>query len=187
MSFGREEMLIGYARVSTDEQSLEPQLEALKDAGCEEFFCEVASGAKTARPQLEEAIKYTRKGDVLVVWKLDRFGRNLRHLIETIQLLEEKQVEFKSLTEGMDTKTPGGRLLFNIFGAIAEFERDLIKERTEAGLKAARARGRKGGRPKKMTPQMIEMARTLYKEGSISVYEICATFGISKSTLYRNL
>jgi DNA invertase Pin-like site-specific DNA recombinase len=187
MSFGREEMLIGYARVSTDEQSLEPQLEALKDAGCEELFYEVASGAKTARPQLEDAIKYTRKGDVLVVWKLDRLGRSLRHLIETIQLLEEKQVEFKSLTEGMDTKTPGGRLLFNIFGAIAEFEKDLIKERTQAGLKAARARGRKGGRPKKMTPQMIEMARLLYEKENLTITEICKFIGVSKSTLYRNL
>jgi len=180
-------MLIGYARVSTEEQSLEPQLEALKEAGCEEFFQEVASGAKTARPQLEEALKYARKGDVIVVWKLDRLGRSLKHLIETIQDLEKKGVEFKSLTEGMDTKTPGGRLLFNIFGAIAEFEKDLIKERTQAGLKAARARGRKGGRPKKMDPQMVEMARSLHKNANTPAADICRTLKISKSTLYRCL
>jgi DNA invertase Pin-like site-specific DNA recombinase len=184
---GRHKMLIGYARVSTEEQSLEPQLEALKEAGCEEFFQEVASGAKTARPQLEEAIKYARKGDVIVVWKLDRLGRSLKHLIETIQELEKKGVEFKSLTEGMDTKTSGGRLLFNIFGAIAEFEKDLIKERTQAGLKAARARGRKGGRPKKMDAQMVEMARSLHKNANTPVADICRMLKISKSTLYRCL
>lgn len=180
-------MLIGYARISTEEQSLEPQLEALKEAGCEKFFQEVASGAKTARPHLEEALKYARKGDVIVVWKLDRLGRSLKHLIETIQDLEKKGVEFKSLTEGMDTKTPGGRLLFNIFGAIAEFEKDLIKERTQAGLKAARARGRKGGRPKRMDDQMVEMARSLHKNANTPVADICRTLKISKSTLYRCL
>lgn len=180
-------MLIGYARVSTDEQSLQPQLEALKEVGCEKLFEEIASGAKTARPKLDEAVKYARPGDVLVVWKLDRLGRSLKHLIETVQILEEKGVDFKSLTEGMDTKTSGGRLLFNIFGAIAEFERDLIKERTKAGLKAARARGRKGGRPKKMDIQTIEMARSLHKNANTTVAEICNTLKISKSTLYRCL
>ena len=180
-------MLIGYARVSTDNQSLEPQLGALREAGCEEFFKEIASGAKTARPQLGEAIKYARKGDAIVVWKLDRLGRSLKHLIETVQILEKKGVEFRSLTEGMDTKTSGGRLLFNIFGAIAEFEKDLIKERTEAGLKAARARGRKGGRPKKMDPQMVELAKSLHKNANAPVLDICRTLKISKSTLYRCL
>ena len=179
-------MLIGYARVSTHEQSLEPQLKALKEAGCEELFEEIASGAKTTRPKLEEALKYSRKGDTIVVWKLDRLGRSLKHLIETLQILERKEVEFKSLTEGMDTKTPGGRLLFNIFGAVAEFEKDLIKERTEAGLRAARTRGRKGGRPKKMDPQRIEIAKNLHKTNT-PIDEICRTLEISKSTLYRCL
>lgn len=180
-------MQVGYARISTDDQSLTPQLEALTEAGCEEIFQDVASGVKTTRPQLQELLKYVRKGDTIVVWKLDRLGRSLKHLIQTLQLLDDKGVEFKSLTEGMDTNTPGGRLLFNIFGAIAEFEKGLIKERTEAGLKAARARGRKGGRPKKMDPQMVEMARSLHKNANTPVAEICRALKISKSTLYRCL
>src|ERR671932_2864777 len=141
-------MLIGYARVSTDEQNLDLQLSALKQAGCEQLYTDKVSGTKATRPGLEEAFSHLRAGDTFVVWRLDRLGRSLRHLIDTVTDLQERGVGFKSLTESIDTTTGGGKLVFHVFAALAEFERDIIRERTHAGLTAARARGRRGGRPK---------------------------------------
>src|ERR671926_1549809 len=142
-------MLIGYARVSTDDQNLNLQKDALHKVGCELIFDDMVSGTKARRPGLEQALSHLRSGDTLVVWRFDRLGRSLRHLIETVTDLQERGIGFKSLTESIDTTTSGGRLVFNIFASLAEFEREIIRERTQAGLKAARARGRKGSRPKK--------------------------------------
>jgi DNA invertase Pin-like site-specific DNA recombinase len=178
-------MLIGYARVSTTEQNLDLQLDALDKAGCERVFSDQASGAKAERPGLEEALAFARPGDTLVVWKLDRLGRSLRHLIDTIGALSERGVGFKSLQESIDTTTSGGKLVFHVFGALAEFERDLIRERTNAGLKAARARGRMGGRPKALSDKQQQQARALVKDPSLSIGEICKTLRISRSTFYR--
>jgi DNA invertase Pin-like site-specific DNA recombinase len=178
-------MLIGYARVSTQDQTLNLQLDALDRAGCERVFTDTASGAKAARPGLDDALSHLRSGDTLVVWKLDRLGRSLRHLIDTIQALSERGVGFKSLQESIDTTTPGGKLVFHVFGALAEFERDLVRERTNAGLRAARARGRKGGRPKALTERQRRQAITLLKDRANSVSDICKTLKISRSTLYR--
>jgi DNA invertase Pin-like site-specific DNA recombinase len=140
------------------------------------------------RPVLEEVLGYLRPGDTLVVWRLDRLGRSLKHLIEVVAALAERGIGFKSLTEQIDTTTPGGKLIFHVFGALAEFERDLIRERTQAGLAAARARGRLGGRPKKLSdPKRLELARTLYDTGQTDIATICATLGISRATLYRYL
>ena len=144
-------MLIGYARVSTSDQTLELQKDALQKAGCSKIFTDTASGAKSERTGLDEALNYVRAGDTIVVWRLDRLGRSLKHLIETITGLNDRKIGFKSITESIDTTTSGGKLIFHIFGALAEFERDIIRERTQAGLNAARARGRKGGRPKSLT------------------------------------
>src|SRR5687767_7427728 len=156
-------MQLGYARVSTDEQTLDLQRDALTAAGCTRLFTDTASGAKAERPGLTEALDHLRAGDTLVVWRLDRLGRSLGHLIETIRGLEQRGIGFKSLTESIDTTTSGGTLIFHIFGALAEFERELIRERTHAGLAAARARGRRGGRPKALgDPQRLALARTLY-------------------------
>lgn len=178
-------MKIGYARISTADQSLDLQRDALKAAGCEKIFQDVASGAKDERRGLADATEYARAGDVLMVWKLDRLGRSLKHLIETVNQLHEKGVGFASLQENIDTTTPGGKLVFHVFGALAEFERELIRERTNAGLKAARARGRKGGRKEKLTPQQVEMAKAMVKDPNISISSICKTLKISKPTLYR--
>lgn len=178
-------MLIGYARVSTQDQNLDLQLDALDKAGCERVFSDQASGTKAERPGLEEALAFARPGDTLVVWKLDRLGRSLRHLIDTIGALSERGVGFKSLQESIDTTTSGGKLIFHVFGALAEFERDLIRERTNAGLKAARARGRNGGRPKALDNRQRQQAITLLKDPSNSVADICKTLKISRSTLYR--
>ncbi len=178
-------MLIGYARVSTQDQNLDLQLDALDKAGCERVFTDTASGAKAARPGLDDALSHARGGDTLVVWKLDRLGRSLRHLIDTIQALSDRGIGFKSLQESIDTTTPGGKLVFHVFGALAEFERDLIKERTNAGLNAARARGRRGGRPKALTERQCQQAVTLLKDPTNSVADICKTLKISRSTLYR--
>jgi DNA invertase Pin-like site-specific DNA recombinase len=178
-------MLIGYARVSTHEQTLNLQRDALTKAGCTKIFTDTASGAKAERKGLDEALDYVRKGDTLVVWRLDRLGRSLPHLIATMTALEERGIGFKSLTENIDTTTSGGKLIFHIFGALAEFERNLIKERTTAGLTAARARGRKGGRPKALTPRQLSIARALYNDKQHSIEEICRTLKISKATLYR--
>jgi DNA invertase Pin-like site-specific DNA recombinase len=181
-------MDIGYARVSTGEQTLDLQLDALTKADCGKIYQETASGAKADRPVLEEVLSYVRKGDTLVVWRLDRLGRSLKHLIEVVAALAARGIGFKSLTEQIDTTTPGGKLIFHVFGALAEFERDLIRERTNAGLAAARARGRLGGRPKKLAePKQRELARTLYQGGQTDIATICRTLGISRATLYRAL
>jgi DNA invertase Pin-like site-specific DNA recombinase len=183
-------MKIGYARVSTKDQSLSMQVDALKQAGCTQIHEEIASGAKTARPVLDEIIRNIREEDTLVIWKLDRLGRNLAHLIHLTTKLIEKKVGLISLNDPIDTTTAQGRLVFGIFASLAEFERELIRERTNAGLKSARARGRKGGRPKGMTPAAIEkatIAEALYKNGSIPVKKIAEQLGISKTTLYLYL
>ena len=180
-------MLIGYARVSTHEQDLSLQLDELKRAGCEKIFEDKASGAKTDRPGLQEALEYVRTGDNLLVWRLDRLGRSLIHLIKTVSQLEEQGIGFRSLQESIDTTSSGGRLVFQIFGALAEFERNLIRERTLAGLSAARARGRTGGRPKALDTAKIKLLYKLYVEKAHTVKEICQLLGISKPTLYTYL
>jgi DNA invertase Pin-like site-specific DNA recombinase len=166
-------MLIGYARVSTHDQSLALQQDALLKVGCNKLFTDTASGAKTERRGLDEALNYVRSGDTLVVWRLDRLGRSLPHLIATMTDLEERGIGFKSLTENIDTTTSGGKLIFHIFGALAEFERNLIRERTTAGLTAARARGRKGGRPNGLTARQRSIAQSLYDDPKTSIPEIC--------------
>jgi DNA invertase Pin-like site-specific DNA recombinase len=178
-------MLVGYARVSTHDQTLALQQDALEKAGCERVFTDTASGAKPERKGLEEALSYVRAGDTLVVWRLDRLGRSLKDLIERITALQKRGIGFKSLTEQIDTTTSGGKLIFHIFGALAEFERDIIRERTNAGLQAARARGRKGGRPKALTGKKSAMAQALYADKTNSVNDICKTLNISRATLYR--
>lgn len=178
-------MRIGYARISTVDQNLDLQEDALCKAECKKIFQDVASGASDTRKGLAEAIEFARPGDIVVVWKLDRPGRSLKHLIEIINQLHEKKVGFMSLQEKIDTTTSGGKLIFHVFGALAEFERELIRERTQAGLKAARARGRKGGRPKKMTAKQVSMARKLLSDKTNSVAEVCRTLQVSRSRLYR--
>jgi DNA invertase Pin-like site-specific DNA recombinase len=180
-------MLLGYARVSTHDQTLALQQDALTKAGCSKIFTDTASGAQTERKGLDEALNYVRKGDTLVVWRLDRLGRSLPHLITTMTDLEERGIGFKSLTENIDTTTSGGKLIFHIFGALAEFERNLIRERTQAGLAAARERGRIGGRPKALTPRQIRIVQSLYDDPKNSVAEICRTLKVSKATLYRHI
>lgn len=180
-------MIVGYARVSTLEQNLELQRDALERAGCERIYEDHASGASTERPGWAQASDVLREGDTLVVWRLDRLGRSLKHLIDTINELDNRGVGFKSLTESIDTTTPGGRLVFHIFGALAEFERELIRERTRAGLAAARARGLKGGRPKKLTARQIASAQRLLEDRSHTVTEVAEVFGVARSTLYRAL
>ena len=176
-------MLIGYARVSTHDQNLDLQQDSLYAAGCEKIFVDELSGAKAARPGLQQAMDSLREGDVLMVWRLDRLGRSLRNLLELVEKLKERKVGFRSLQESMDTSTSGGNLIFQVFGALAEFERNIIRDRTNAGLAAARARGRTGGRPKKLDEQQRELVIRLYKEG-IPVPEILKTVKISKGTLY---
>ena len=180
-------MNIGYCRVSTQDQNLELQLDELKKAGCEKIFQDVASGSKYEREGLQDAIAFAREGDCVVVWKLDRLSRSLRHLIDTVNQLKERGIGLRVLTQNLDTTTPSGTLVFHIFGALAEFERLLIKERTNAGLAAARARGRVGGRPKAMDEKKIQIAQSLYVDGKTTVSEICDTLNVSKATLYRNL
>src|SRR3954452_22103165 len=170
-------MEIGYARVSTGEQTLDLQLDALASR-CGRVFEETASGAKAERLLLTEALAYARPGDTLVVWRLDRLGRSLRHLIEVVTELQGRGVGFRSLTEQIDTTTPGGKLIFHVFGALAEFERELIRERTQAGLRAARARGRLGGRPKKLDAKQLALAQKLYEDGQTDIAMICRTLGI---------
>ena len=181
-------MLIGYARVSTQEQTLDLQKDALEKIGCIKIFSDVISGAKAERTGLHEALEYVREGDTLVVWRLDRLGRSLKHLIETITKLNNRKIGFKSITENIDTTTSGGKLVFHIFGALAEFERDIISERTNAGLSAARARGRLGGRPKaKMLDSLkkVALAQSLYENKNNTIDEICKTLNVSRATLYR--
>ena len=178
-------MLVGYARVSTADQKLDLQLDALREAGCERIFTDEASGAKTQRPGLGEALSFVRAGDAVVVWRLDRFGRSLKDLVGRVEALREQGVGFRSLTEGIDTTSPTGKLVFHLFGALAEFERDLIRERTMAGLVSARARGRNGGRPRAMDEEKIRIASRLMRDPAISITEVCRAVGVSSATLYR--
>ena len=178
--------LIGYARVSTAEQDTALQTDALHKAGCRRIFEDTVSGAKADRPGLTAALAYLREGDVLAVWRLDRLGRSLPHLIETIGALEGRGVGFRSLTESIDTTTPGGRLIFHVFGALGQFERDLIRERTRAGLTAAAARGRKGGRRPVVTPDKLQRARE-YLAGGLNVREAAARLKVGKTALYAAL
>src|SRR3954447_19332711 len=178
-------MFVGYARVSTTDQTLDLQRDALTKAGCIKIFTDTASGALAERKGLLEALDYVQAGDTLVVWKLDRLGRSLKDLITRITQLNDRNIGFKSLTENIDTTTSGGKLIFHIFGALAEFERDIIRERTNAGLEAARMRGKRGGRPPALSPEKIKLARKLYADTSTSVAEICKMLGISRHTLQR--
>lgn len=180
-------MLVGYARVSTQDQNLELQLDALSAAGCEKVFVEKASGAQRDRPELKASLEYMRDGDTLVVWKLDRLARSIKQLIETVEGLETRGIGFRSVTEAIDTTTPGGRLVFHIFGALAEFERSIIRERTQAGLDAARARGRTGGRPKKLSESDLKAAKAMLVAGSLTVQDIAKQLRVSPATLYRHL
>lgn len=180
-------MLVGYARVSTQDQDTELQRVALESAGCERIFRETASGAQRDRPELLKALEYARRGDTLVVWKLDRLARSLKQLIETVERLEERGIGFQSLTEKIDTTSPGGKLVFHIFAALAEFERGLIRERTLAGLAAARANGRVGGRPSSLDDEKIAMARALLAQPNFTVAAVAKQIGVSPATLYRHL
>ena len=180
-------MFIGYARVSTQGQNPQLQLDALKAAGCERSFVERASGAQRERPELQGALEYMREGDTLVVWKLDRLARSLKQLIATIKSLETREIGFRSLTEDIDTTTPGGRQTFHLFAALAEFERSIIKERTTAGLAAARARGRKGGRPPSLNAKDLTAAKALLSDPEITVEEVAKRLKVSPATLYRHL
>ncbi len=181
--------LIGYARVSTNEQEIRLQLDALKKAGCHEkfIFIDKASGARADRPGLEECLKILTPGDTLLVWRLDRLGRSMPHLVSLIEDLLKKKVAFKSICDGeIDTTTASGELIFNIFSSLAQFERRLIQERTKAGLKAARARGRKGGRlPIASTDPKVQMAKRMHKDHGMSIDKICKTLKISRATFYR--
>jgi DNA invertase Pin-like site-specific DNA recombinase len=178
---------IGYARVSTSEQNLNLQIDALEAAGCERIFIEIASGSQRDRPELQCALDYIRPGDTLIVWKLDRLARSMRQLIDTVDLLQSKGMGFRSLTEAIDTTTAGGMLVFHIFGALAQFERAMIRERTAAGLEAARARGRKGGRRPKLSKSDLRDAKALLRDPEISVAEVAKRLGVSPATLYRRL
>lgn len=179
-------MQVGYARVSTQDQNPQMQIEALRANGCERIYEEKASGAREDRPELQAAIDYLREGDTLVVWKLDRLARSLKQLIATVEKLEAAGIGFRSVTEAIDTTTPGGKLTFHIFAALAEFERSIIRERTQAGLKAAVARGRKGGRPPALTDDDRAAAKALLRDPAISVGEVARRLGISETTLYRH-
>ena len=177
-------MKIGYARVSTKEQIHDLQLDALREAGCKKIYTEVASGAKTDRPELAKCLADLRAGDVLVVWRLDRLGRNLKHLVSVVEELKEREVGFISVQDKHDTTTANGKLVFNIFASLAQFERDLISERTKAGLEAARSRGRKGGRPCELAEKQAETLVAMYQSGKHTMKDIAATFGISRPTAY---
>ena len=180
-------MIYGYARVSTDEQTTALQHDALEAAGCDRIFTDTASGAKAHRPELDHMLDLLREGDTVVVWKLDRLGRSVPHLVDLMTMFDERDVQFRSLTEAIDTSTPGGTLIFNIFASLAQFERDLIRERTKAGLDAARARGRKGGRPAKLDDKQIQEVRRLYESKSVTANQIAAMMGVGRSTIYRAL
>ncbi len=178
---------IGYARVSTLDQNLDLQIDALNQAGCKKIFQEKITGTKLKREQLQNAIDYLRAGDVLVIWKLDRLGRSLKDLLLIVNELNQKEIGLKSLHENIDTTTPTGKLIFHIFASLAEFEKDVIKERTNAGLKAARARGRVGGRPKKLTDKQLTLLKTLHQDKNTSLSDISNILGISKKTIYNYL
>jgi len=180
-------MLVGYARVSTQDQNPALQLDALKAAGCEKLFVEKASGAQRDRPELSAALDYLRAGDSLVVWKLDRLARSLKQLIETVELLESRNIGLRSLTKAIDTTTAGGKLIFHVFGALAEFERSIIRERTKAGLEAARARGKKGGRPPSLDAKDLAAAKAMLSDPEITMEEVAKRLRVAPSTLYRHL
>lgn len=177
-------MLVGYARVSTEDQNLDLQADALKSAGCEHLFTDQLSGAAKNRPGLVEALKYLRQGDTLVVWKLDRLGRTVKGLVDLVECLQEKGIQFRSLTDGIDTSTSAGRFFFHVMAALAQMERELIRERTNAGLKAARARGRLGGRKPKMDDSKVKSAKHLLDSG-VPAREVAKNLGVSRATLYR--
>jgi DNA invertase Pin-like site-specific DNA recombinase len=178
---------LGYARVSTTDQHPNSKWTPLTAAGCYRVFTETASGARSNRPVLEQLLDQLRPGDTLVVWKLDRLGRSLRHLVDTVTGLADRGIGFRSLQEAIDTTTPGGKLVFHVFAALAEFERDLIRERTSAGLAAARARGRRGGRPSVLSGHKLQVAEELYRSGEYSVATIAKTLGVSRASIYRHL
>lgn len=180
-------MLIGYARVSTRDQKPHLQLDALQAAGCERIFEETASGAKRDRPEFKAALEFMRNGDSLVVWKLDRLARSTRQLLETVEAFDRRGIGLKILTQDIDTTNAGGRLIFTVFSAIAEFEREIIRERTRAGLDAARARGRKGGRPRALSEKDLKDARALLNDPEITVEDVARRLGVGASTLYRYL
>ena len=183
-------MLVGYARVSTEEQNLDLQRDELTKAGCAKLFHDEMSGAKRERPGLSEALAFMRPGDTLVVWRLDRLGRSLKDLIQRVEELQARQIGFRSLHESIDTTSPGGKFQFHVFSALAEFERDLIRERTQAGLPAARARGRLGGHPRAQaldSPKKMAVAQALYQDKNHTIVDICQTLHVSRSTLYRYL
>jgi DNA invertase Pin-like site-specific DNA recombinase len=177
-------MKVGYARVSTPDQKLDLQIDALKADGCDPIFTDTSTGAKKERPGLNEALRYLRPEDTLVVWKLDRLGRSVKNLVDSIKMLDDQKVAFKSLQENIDTNTSGGKLVFHIFSALAEFERDLIKERTKAGLNSARARGRYGGRPRLLDDRKLARMVELYDEKKNTVAEICRIYNISTPSFY---
>jgi DNA invertase Pin-like site-specific DNA recombinase len=179
--------LLGYARVSTADQDAALQVDALKAAGCYRVFVDVISGSLQHRPELDILLDQIRPGDTLVVWRLDRLGRSLRHLIDQLHVLAERGIGFRSLQETIDTTSPGGRLIFHVFAALAEFERDLIRERTNAGLVAARARGRTGGRPHLLSPAKLTTASQLYERREMTVAQIGEVLGVSRTTIYRAL
>ena len=181
-------MKIGYARVSTNDQNLDLQTDALKKAGCKKIFSDRGvSGVKTARPGLDKALDQIRKGDILVIWKLDRLGRSLSHLLSIIEDLKQKGVDFASVQDGFDTSTASGKMVFSVIGAMAEYERNLIRERTMAGLAAARSRGRKGGRPKQLNEGQVKVAIALADAGELTINEIREQVGCSRSTYYRQV
>lgn len=180
-------MLIGYARVSTRDQKPHLQLDALREAGCERVFEEKISGAKRDRPELNAALDFMRIGDSLVVWKLDRLARSTRQLLETVESLEQRGIGLRILTQNIDTTNAGGRLIFTVFSAIAEFEREIIRERTRAGLDSARSRGRKGGRPRILSEKDLKQARALLTDPEITVEDVARRLGVGPSTLYRYL
>lgn len=179
--------IVGYARASTSDQDTALQIDALNKAGCVRIFQEIESGAKDDRPELNKCLEHLDAGDVLVVWRLDRLGRNLKHLIHVVEDLKKKGIGFQSTQEGFDTTTSGGRLVFQIFGALAEFERNLISERTHAGLVAARARGKQGGRKEKLTDKQVKTMLAMYASKDHTVSSICETFKITRPTLHRYL
>jgi DNA invertase Pin-like site-specific DNA recombinase len=179
--------LIGYARVSTWDQNADLQVDALTEIGCTRIFTDHASGTRTDRPQLAAALDYARPGDTLVVWRLDRLGRSLRHLVETVSGFEEAGIGFRSLNGDIDTTTSNGRLIFHIFCALAEFERDLLVDRTQAGLAAARARGKVAGRKPKLSADQVAVAQRLHRDGKHNVSEIAKVLGVSRATIYRHL
>jgi DNA invertase Pin-like site-specific DNA recombinase len=180
-------MKIGYARVSTQDQDLALQLDALTKEGCEKVFQEKASGAQRDRPELKAALSYMRKGDTLVVWKLDRLARSMKQLIETIESFQDQGIGLKSLQDPIDTSSPSGKLVFHIFAALAEFERGVIRERTTAGLRAARERGRVGGRPLSLSAKDLQAARAMLRDSDITVAAVAKRLNVAASTLYRHI